>query len=121
MSVKTVLLVDDSRVARMLTRKVIETNRPGWTVLEAGCGEEGLSLLAQSQPACIFLDVNMPGIGGIETARRMRALAPAVRITLLTANIQDPIRHQAEELGVGFLTKPVRDEALLAFLDGDVP
>lgn len=121
MSAKTVLLVDDSRVARMLTRKVIEQNRPGWSVLEAACGEEGLTVLAEAKPDFVVLDVNMPGIGGMETARRMRALSPAVHITLLTANIQDPIRHQAEEIGVGFLTKPVRDEALLGFLTGTVP
>lgn len=116
MNVKTVLLVDDSRVARMLTRKVIEHNRPGWAVVEASCGEDGLTLLTEAKPDYVVLDVNMPGIGGLETARRMRGLDGAVHITLLTANIQDPVRHQAEELGVGFLTKPVRDEALLEFL-----
>lgn len=121
MSKKTVLLVDDSRVARMMTRKVIEHGRPGWMVVEAATGEEALAQLPEVEPDCVVLDVNMPGIGGLETAKRMRVLAPAVRITLLTANIQDPIRHQAEELGVGFLTKPVRDDALLAFLDGGVP
>lgn len=121
MSGKTVLLVDDSRVARMMTRKVIEHGRPGWTVVEAATGEEALALMPEVEPDYVVLDVNMPGIGGLETARRMCVLAPAVPITLLTANIQDPVRHQAEDLGVGFLTKPVRDEALLAFLGGGAP
>ncbi len=121
MSGKTVLLVDDSRVARMMTRKVIEHGRPDWTVLEAASGEDALAVVAERAPDSVVLDVNMPGIGGMETARRLRVLAPELHITLLTANIQDPVRHQAEEIGVGFLTKPVRDEALLAFLDGSVP
>lgn len=121
MSAKTVLLVDDSRVARMMTRKLIDVRRPGWTVVEAACGEEALDLLALANPDFVVLDVNMPGIGGIETARRLRAAAPSLPITLLTANIQAPIRQQAEVLGVGFLTKPVRDEALLSFLTSDTP
>lgn len=121
MSAKTVLLVDDSRVARMMTRKLIEVGRPGWTVVEAACGEDALEALPAAKPDYVVLDVNMPGIGGIETARRIRALAPDLPVTLLTANIQDPVRHQAEEMGVGFLSKPVRDDALLAFLDGGAP
>ncbi|MCR6631026.1 MAG: response regulator [Magnetospirillum sp.] len=116
MSGKTVLLVDDSRVARMMTRKLIEVGRPGWSVIEAASGEEALEALSAAKPDFIVLDVNMPGMGGIEAARRIRALAPLLPITLLTANIQDPIRHQAEEIGVGFLAKPVREDALLAFL-----
>jgi len=118
---KTVLLVDDSKVARMMTRKVIESQLTGWTVIEAASGEEGLERLADAAPDFVILDVNMPGMGGMEAARRMRALAPAVHITMLTANIQDPVRHQAEDLGVGFLTKPVRDGELLNFLLGGQP
>lgn len=116
---KTVLLVDDSRVARMMTRHVIEVSRPDWTVVEAACGEDALALLPEAKPDFVVLDVNMPGIGGLETARRMKAAAPALPITLLTANIQDPVRQQAATLGVGFLNKPLREDALLAFLAGE--
>jgi CheY-like chemotaxis protein len=121
MSVKTVLLVDDSRVARMMTRKVIEVKRPGWVVVEAASGEEALALLPEAKPDAVVLDVNMPGMGGLEAARRIRELAPGLPVTLLTANIQDPVRHHAEEIGVSFLTKPVREAELLAFLDGGAP
>lgn len=121
MSGKTVLLVDDSRVARMMTRKVIEVQRPGWTVVEAANGEDALALLQGGMPDFVVLDVNMPGMGGMETARRMRAAAPDLPITLLTANIQDPVRHHAEELNVGFLTKPLHEDELMAFLSMDAP
>lgn len=121
MSGKTVLLVDDSRVARMMTRRVIGFHRPGWSVVEAASGEEALAALEQAVPDFVILDVNMPGMGGMETARRMRALAPKLPITLLTANIQDPVRHQAEDLCVGFLAKPLHDDELLAFLATDAP
>ncbi|HLO77659.1 MAG TPA: response regulator [Magnetospirillum sp.] len=121
MSGKVVLLVDDSRVSRMITRKVIEVKRPGWTVVEAASGEEALEQLPQVKPDFVVLDVNMPGMGGMEAARRMKAFDPALAVTLLTANIQDPVRHQAEEIGVGFLNKPLRDEELLGFLGSDAP
>ncbi len=122
MTVKTVLLVDDSRVARMMTRKVIADARPTWTIVEAASGEEALERAPQANPDFIILDVNMPGIDGLEAARRLRVMVPSARITLLTANIQEPIRLQAAEIGVGFMNKPFRDDVLLAFLaDGTAP
>jgi len=121
MGAKTVLLVDDSRVARMMTRRVIEVKRPGWQVVEAASGEEALELVHTAKPDFVILDVNMPGMGGLEAARRLKELQPGLSVTLLTANIQDPVRVQAEGMGVGFLTKPVRDTELLAFLAAGTP
>jgi len=116
---KTVLLVDDSRVARMMTRKMIETDRPGWQIVEAATGEEALDVYSRVLPDFVVLDVNMPGMGGIEAAKRLKAVYPQAVITLLTANIQDPVRDQADSLGVGFMSKPVRADVLMAFLSAD--
>lgn len=116
---KIILLVDDSRVARLMTRKIVEAAHPDWKILEACCGEEALESAAVTPPDFIVLDLNMPGIGGMETAKRMKEVASSAKITMLTANIQEPIRQQAEDLGVGFMSKPLREEALLAFL-GDL-
>ena len=116
---KTVLLVDDSRVARMMTRKMIETDRPGWQVVEAATGEEALEVYSRVLPDFVVLDVNMPGMGGIEAARRLKAVYPQAVVTLLTANIQDPVRDQADSLGVGFMSQPVRADVLMAFLSAD--
>ncbi|HSV28564.1 MAG TPA: response regulator, partial [Candidatus Omnitrophota bacterium] len=70
----------------------------------------------------IVLDVNMPGIDGIETARRMKTVCPTATVTLLTANIQEPVRLQAQELGVCFMNKPFREDVLIGFLaTGTVP
>lgn len=118
MSAKTVLLVDDSRVARMMTRKIIETAHPDWKVVEAGDGTQAIGLFGEAKPDYVVLDVNMPGIDGLETARRLKEIDPGAVITLLTANIQEPVRQQAESIGVGFLNKPVREDQLLAFLGG---
>lgn len=119
MAGKTVLLVDDSRVARMMARRLIEVDRPGWAIAEAGTGEEAVDVCAEAQPDFVVMDVNMPGMGGIEAARLIRQRWPAIVLTLLTANIQEPVREQAEAMGIGFLNKPVRPDALKAFLTVD--
>lgn len=122
MSDKTVLLVDDSRVARMMTAAMIERVRPGWRIVEAASGEAALIAAQGLPPDFVLLDVNMPGMGGLAAAERLRAEIPAARISLLTANIQDPVRRRAEEIGVGFLVKPLREADLRQFLEcGQAP
>ena len=117
MTAKSVLVVDDSRVARMMVRAIIEDNRPGWRVAEAASGEEAVTAAAANHPDFVILDVNMPGIGGLVAARQLLAIQPGVAIALLTANIQDAVREQAADLGVAFIAKPIRPAPLLAFLD----
>lgn len=116
MSEKIILLVDDSRVARMLTRHAIEKAHSNWTVVEAKNGEEALVAAALQRPDFALVDVNMPGMDGLSAARRLREQCPSAKISLLTANIQDPIRLQAEQCGIGFMAKPLKDEILAEFL-----
>jgi CheY-like chemotaxis protein len=117
MTEKTILLVDDSRVARMMTGAAILRLRPGWRVVEAGSGEDALIAAATARPDFVLMDVNMPGIGGMAAAEHLRRDFPDAAISLLTANIQDPIRDHAERIGVGFLIKPLREDDLARFLD----
>ncbi|OAN50589.1 chemotaxis protein [Paramagnetospirillum marisnigri] len=121
MSETIVLVVDDSRVSRMMTKSAIERLRPDWVVLEAASGEDALSAVALDRPDFILMDVNMPGMGGLEAARQLRPRLPKAGISLLTANIQDSIRDQAAAMGVGFMSKPLRDEDLAAFLAAGRP
>ena len=72
-----ILLVDDeSAIRRALRPPLLEL---GFQVVEASRGEEALQMLRAGAFDVVLLDVNMPGIGGIETLRRMRALAPRMR------------------------------------------
>jgi CheY-like chemotaxis protein len=121
MAGKSVLIVDDSRVARMMTRHLIEQNRPDWTIIEAETGEQAVERFQEERPDFTVMDVNMPGIDGLEACRRIRAIDKAAVITLLTANIQDPIRQHAQTQGIGFISKPLREDALMAFLDNATP
>lgn len=118
----TVLVVDDSRVSRMMARQFILSARPGWTVEEAANGEEALEKIKTIAPVLILMDVNMPGMGGMAAAEQLRTLCPQAHISLVTANVQNATRNRAAELGIAFMEKPIteaRIHALLSALSTD--
>ncbi|MGY5954852.1 response regulator [Kosakonia sp. BK9b] len=112
-----ILIVDDSRLSRMISRQYVTNLHNDWKIDEAGTGEEAIELASATTPWLILLDVNMPGIGGIETASRIRQSHPETHIVLLTANVQNSIQVAAEELGLGFLAKPLKEPQLHALLN----
>lgn len=116
MGSKTVLLIDDSRVSRLLTRCIIARAHPDWQIVEAADGEEGIAQAAACRPDIMFVDVTMPGMNGLAAAAVLRERHPNAAITLLTANIQDTVRQKCRELGIGFLAKPVNVKRVLQFL-----
>ena len=119
---KTVLVVDDSRVSRMMARQFILSARPQWLVEDAATGEEALEKVKTVQPVLILVDVNMPGIGGMAAAEQLRSICPGTHISLVTANVQNATRNRANELGIGFMEKPItegRIHALIAALSTD--
>jgi CheY-like chemotaxis protein len=109
---KTVLVVDDSRVSRLLARQYILAVHPDWTVEEAGTGEEALQKAGGLCPALVIMDVNMPGMGGLAAAEQLRGICPDSHISLLTANVQSATRNRAAELGIGFMEKPITEERI---------
>ena len=118
---KTVLIVDDSRVSRLMARQYIAGLHADWIVEEAGTGEEALLKARAARPDLILMDVNMPGMGGVAAAEQMRRRLPATPISLLTANVQTATRERAAQLGVGFMEKPIteaRIAQLIATLEG---
>ena len=119
---KTVLVVDDSRVSRMMARQFILSARPHWLVEDAASGEEALEKAGALCPVLILVDVNMPGIGGIAAAEQLQTTCPGAHISLLTANVQNATRNRANEMGIGFMEKPIteaRIHALIAAISTD--
>lgn len=112
MKPSTVLIVDDSRVSRMLTRQHIQVRHADWLVEEAANGDEALAKAKGLQPDLVLLDVNMPGMSGVDAAAALRVMLPNAHISLLTANVQAATRQRAEELGVGFMEKPITAERI---------
>lgn len=108
----TILIVDDSRVSRLVARQYILGLHADWTVVEASNGEEALAKAPEVRPQLVLMDVNMPGMGGLACAEQLRKLLPDAHISLLTANVQDATRARAGEIGVGFMEKPITEERI---------
>lgn len=107
------LIVDDSRTSRMLVRGIVSNLRPDWRCSEAASGDEALSMVEAEAPDYISLDVNMPGMNGLEVAGRLRLRHPAIAIALCTANVQDSVRQSAERAGLHFVPKPISEKSIL--------
>ncbi len=101
----------------MMIAKFIGQHRPEWRLLEAASGEEALTIIAQNAPDLISLDVNMPGLDGLQTASRIRIRHPDIGIALCTANVQESMRQSANKLGVHFIPKPVTQQAIQTMID----
>jgi two-component system, OmpR family, KDP operon response regulator KdpE len=108
-----ILLVDDeSAIRRALHPPLMEL---GFQVAEAWRGEEALQMLRAGGFDIVLLDVNMPGIGGIETLRRIRAFAPRLPVLMLTVRDAEEEKVQALELGADdYITKPFSTRELVA-------
>ena len=111
------LIVDDSRMSRMLIKAIITDNRPDWRVMEATTGDQAVALVDEHQPDFISMDVNMPGINGLEAAGRIRIRHPDIRIALCTANIQESTRDAAAKVGLCFVAKPITQQSIAAAID----
>jgi len=108
-----ILVVDDEpAIRRALRPPLVEL---GFQITEASRGEEALQALRVSAPDVVLLDVNMPGIGGIETLRRMRSGSPRLPIIMLTVRDQEEDKVEALDLGADdYVTKPFSTRELIA-------
>lgn len=115
--VKRVLIVDDSRVSRMMIKARMQALHPDWEYLEAGSGDECLTLLDSVVPDYLTMDMNMPGLNGFDTAEQVATKAPAVRVVMLTANVQESSHTRAQAMGLKFVRKPITDASIKEVLD----
>ncbi|HEY6490935.1 MAG: response regulator transcription factor [Terracidiphilus sp.] len=108
-----VLVVDDEAVIRRALRPpLVEL---GFQVHEASRGEEALQLLHSTPIDVVLLDINMPGIGGIETLRRIRSFAPRLPVLMVTVREGEEQKVEALELGADdYVTKPFSMRELIA-------
>ncbi|RDH91289.1 MAG: response regulator [endosymbiont of Seepiophila jonesi] len=117
MSEATMLIVDDSKLSRMMVRAIVGQVQGDWNIIEAENGEDALVKSEAETVDIMTLDYNMPGMDGLTLAEHMRQRFPDASIAMLTANIQDTIRQRAESAGVGFIQKPITEEKIAAFVD----
>ena len=81
-----ILLVDDHKMFRAGIRALMSSQRDMEVVGEASTGEEALDLVSSLSPDVVLLDIGLPGIGGVEVARRIHATQPEVHVLALTAH-----------------------------------
>jgi DNA-binding NarL/FixJ family response regulator len=109
-----ILLIDDHAVLRSGLANLLRAERDIAIVGEAASGEEGLALWRQARPNIGLVDVSMAGMDGIETTRRIRALAPEARIVMLTSSESPMDAAKALEAGAAaYLTKHVGHEEIV--------
>lgn len=103
---RRVLIVDDQELFRSVARSVVSL-LDGWTVAgEAGSGEDAVAAADRLRPDVVIMDINLPGISGIEATRRIVAAAPAVRVVLVSTYAQEDLPADALNSGArGYLRK----------------
>ena len=113
-----VLVVDDSKLARIVVGKAIAALQPAWERIEAGTADEALTVLEGRPVDVVIVDYNMPGRSGLELAEELRTRYPAMPIALATANVQDEVIARARAADVAFVPKPITEDGLRGFLSG---
>jgi DNA-binding NtrC family response regulator len=105
MNRKSVLIIDDEKNIRMTLSRSLES--PEMAVRTAVNGEEALEMLGKEPPSLVFLDLKMPGMGGMETLRQIRTRWPAIRVIVITAFGTVDLAVEAMKLGAAdFISKP---------------
>ena len=108
MANELILIVEDNEKNMKLTRDVLRFH--GYRTIEAADGETGVRLAAEELPQLILMDIQMPGIDGIEALRRIRADERTAKIptVALTASVMSGDRERFDQAGFdGFIAKPI--------------
>lgn len=110
-----VVLADDHAVVRRGIREFLEEEGDIQVVAEADDGEQALARIAELRPDVAVLDIQMPGLTGIEVTRRIKADYPDVQVLILTAYDYDPYIFAALQAGAnGYILKTARSHQLTA-------
>lgn len=110
-----VAVVDDEASVRTMLRRALHL--AGYEVLVFGSGEEFLASLATHRPACVVLDVHMPGLSGFDVASRLQADGSSLPVIFITASDGTTLQQQAHAANAAcVLHKPFSTDVLLAAL-----
>ena len=119
MASEPILIVDDNQLNLKLTRILLEKN--GYTVRTAGDGTQALALLEEFNPSLILMDVQLPGMDGLEVTRRIKSNPATNKIIVvaLTAYAMKGDDEKARAAGCdGYITKPIDTRTLPTQIQG---
>ncbi|MDC1102340.1 UvrY/SirA/GacA family response regulator transcription factor [Pseudomonadales bacterium] len=109
-----VLIVDDHQMVRFGTRRLLEDESGLQIVSEASSGEEAIEAVDALNPQVVLMDVQMPGIGGLEATRRCLRIAPDVKVIALSMHDGEPFPSKLFEAGAkGYVSKRSDPEELI--------
>ncbi len=101
-----VLLTDDHALVRTGIKRLLEDSKEVEIIGEADTGETSLKLVQELNPDVVLMDVNMPGMGGVEASRRILQRDPDKKIIILTIHNEQTFPKRLLEIGAkGYLTK----------------
>ncbi|AIX50832.1 two-component system response regulator UvrY [Pantoea sp. ICBG 1758] len=102
----SLLLVDDHELVRAGIRRILEDIKGLVIAGEAACGEDAVKWCRQHTVNVVLMDMNMPGIGGLEATRKIVRYNPDIRIIMLTIHTENPLPARVMQAGAsGYLSK----------------
>ena len=122
MSEKTILCIEDNFQNRILVNRIL-TSR-GYTVIEAADGLEGMEMIRSLKPPLVLLDIDLPGMGGIEIVGQVRAdeALRHIPVIALTASAMQGDRERFLKAGCDdYLSKPIQVKELLDMVEHYYP
>ena len=114
-----VLIVEDNERNLKLVRDVLQVK--GYTTLEAGTAEDGIRLAAERKPDLILMDIQLPGMNGIDALRALRSdpSTATIPVVAVTASVMQQDRKQITEAGFnGYVGKPINIKEFLGAVRG---
>ncbi len=109
-----VLIVDDQEAFRSAVRMVVELTDGFEVAGEAESGEAGVDLVEELEPDLVLIDINMPGINGLEATRRIVAARPETKVVVFSTYEAGEYESRAKEAGaVAFIPKSEFDPGAL--------
>ena len=103
-----ILIVEDNEKNMKLVRDVLQVK--GYATLEAGTGEDAIRLAAEHKPDLVLMDIQLPGISGIEALKVLRSdpATASIPVVAVTASVMQQDRNQITEAGFdGYIGKPI--------------
>jgi len=115
---KRILIVEDNETNMYLIRFILR--KSGYEVIEAGTGEEGVELAIKEKPDLVIMDIQLPGIDGLEATQRIRnsEVNEELPIVVLTSYAMVGDKEKALKAGcTGYIEKPINPETFMAEIE----
>lgn len=116
-----ILIVEDNEKNMKLVRDILQAK--GYQTLEAGTAEDGIKLAQENNPDLVLMDIQLPGMNGMEALKVLRADAAtaAIPVVAITASVMTQDRQQIMDTGFnGFIEKPINLKEFLATVQNSV-